>query len=477
MNYLLQGQLPKVGVRQNQQLLLSVAMQQAFRVLQMPVTELEDWLKNEIEQNPVLEYQDDKTEKETPSTLDFEEKEIDFEKSRFEVLESLDEGFESAIFSEGNNSSHLEKRIDHDQIIPSPISIFEHLMLQAKLALPQEELNIAEQIVGSLDHRGFLAAPLSLVFEGQPLEKAEAVLEKIQMFDPPGIAACNIKHSLLIQLRLKENGSTLAAKIIENHFEDLIHHRFSEIKKKLGCSDEELQKAVYKEIANLDLNPASRFFREPNPIVIPDIILKKEQDKWTVEVNEEILPSFRIAPLFIKAIFQSQLEFAEKSLIRRQVASGKWLQRIVYKRQKILKEISLYLIKKQGLFLSGDEKSIVPMTMQETSETLNVHPSTIARATAHKFISCPHGIFPLRSFFTQGTISLGDKEISNQTVKHLLTEFVSDENKTHPFSDDELSKKLHRMGIPVARRTIAKYRKALRIAPASHRRRYVCSEK
>lgn len=453
------GQAPAASVRQNPNLLLTVAMQQAFRVLQMPVLELEEWLKNEIEQNPVLEYAQEEEGAERGS-LSSNERELNFEKSRFEVLGSLDEGFESSLF-EGEPSSE-------EPFIPYEMSLFEHLMLQAKLVLRDEEQKIAEEIVGSLDERGFLRVSLSTLFAQDKISLAESVLEKIQQFDPPGIAAYNLQHSLLLQLKLKGKEGSLAHQLVLCHFDDLIHNRLSLLQKKLGSSLQDLEDALYKEIGNLTLYPASRFNFEPVQPICPDLILTKEEEKWQIEVNEEALPLFRINPIFLSTRQTTQ----ENGFFRKQVAAAKWLERILEKRRKTLREIGSFLVKNQDSFLSGKTGCVEPLTMQEIADSLCLHHSTIVRAVAHKYLLCPQGMLPLRSLFTQAALGCGGSAISSQQAQELLRELVSHENKRDPLSDLALSRKMQRMGVPIARRTIAKYRRALKIAPSSSRRRW-----
>jgi RNA polymerase sigma-54 factor len=165
-----------------------------------------------------------------------------------------------------------------------------------------------------------------------------------------------------------------------------------------------------------------------------------------------------------------QSENPEQSFFRRQVAAAKWLERIIERRKKILHEIGKFLIQRQPDFLSGESKLLQPMTLQELSEALCLHPSTVVRAVSHKYILCRQGLLPLRSFFTAGTVETKAGEASSQQVKELLRVFVTEENKHAPLSDHALSRKMQRKGISVARRTVTKYRKALKIAPASQRK-------
>jgi RNA polymerase sigma-54 factor len=410
--------LIQLSTRQTQQLLLSTAMQQAFHVLQMPILELEEWLKNEIEQNPVLEYIED---------------DEDFTEENFET-----------------SSEHQEL----EPFIPKQHSLYEHLMNQATLTLSQEELAFAEQIIGNLDDRGFFCGTLPQSPE------AHAILAKIQSFDPPGIAAFNVQDSLLLQLRFKEKTLSLAYQVIQHHFEDLIHNRIPVIQKKLECSLEDLQQAIHVDIATLSIHPAAPFNFEPTFPIAPDLRIEKDEE-WKIEVYEDTLPAFRIAPLFLNLSETT-------SDLRKHITAGKWLERIVSRRKKLLKEIGSFLIKKQPLFLSGQSKILHPCSLQELAEELALNPSTVARAVSHKYLHSVQGLLPLRSFFSQASVS----DRSSQELQEIVRELLEKEDKSAPLSDAALSKHLKRQGISVARRTIAKYRKNLKLLAASHRRRW-----
>jgi RNA polymerase sigma-54 factor len=480
MNELFLRQEKSLGLKQTQHLLLSIAMQQAFKVLQMPVLELADWLKTQIEQNPVLEYQESSEGFEENVASSSEVKEMDFEQSQFEVLEGMDDIFEETLFSEGKDWSKIqeEKRVKNFQesLIPYKVSLFEYLMQQAKQVFhTQEELEMAEIIIGNLDDRGFLSNPADLLSPNVDIKKMQSLLEIIQTFDPPGIAANNLKESLLIQLRMQGKQISFAYQLIEKHFDELIHNRISSIQKKLKCSPEDLIKAIQKEIAPLDVNPGYRFHSEPFQAIVPDVLIKKEDDQWRIDVNQEILPQFKISSSCFKAFVFDELCLNEKQYIRRHIASGKWLHRIIHRRHKTLKNITAYLIKKQGDFFNGDKKKLAPMTMAEISLELGVHESTIARAVADKYLSCPQGLFAMRSFFTAAITAESGEKVSNFTVKQILAKLIQKEDKNNPLSDQELSGEFKKMGLPCARRTVTKYRRSLKISAASHRRRFTLS--
>ncbi len=399
-----------LGVHQHQRLQLSFAMQQAIHVLQMPSVELSLWLKEEIEENPCLEYED---------TSSF------FPKSSLRTRAPHSEG----------------------ECAATP-SLFEYVMEQARLSLStKEDLKIAEHLAGSLDKRGFLT-------DSDVLPHMERVLQKMQLFDPPGIAAKSLRESLLIQLRHRNLRESFAYELIYNHYEDLLHNRLPQIAKKTKYSIEEVKKTIEEHIASLNLRPASHFFSEWTAPILPDMILTYENEIWRIEPNEECFPMFQIK--------------VEKAQDRYYLERAHWIKKAIANRQKTLISICHYFIKIQGNYLNAESSELKPMTMQEVAEALNLHISTIARAVHEKHLFCPRGIVAMRSLFTY---DLGNTT-SNQSVKQLLSTLIEEENKEHPLSDEALALKISASGIPLARRTVAKYRKLQKIPSARHRRRW-----
>jgi RNA polymerase sigma-54 factor len=400
-----------------QQLLMTTSMQQALRILQLPVFELAEWVREEVEKNPLLSYE------EMPSY---------------------------------RMPNYSQKGASQEEQLASPLpSLFEHLMHQAKESFStQEELDLAEWIIGNLDERGFLSNPVP--------KEAGPVLARIQSFDPLGIAASTLQESLLLQLQFLGKEETLAYQMIKGCFDDFLHHRLSSLVKNLKCSLKEIQRIIHEEIVKLDFHPGYRFRKETLQTIHPDVTLSKEGEEWSVEINESLLPSFKI----------STPQGAESALFRPYLISARLLIDSLQRRKETLKKIALYLLHKQHAYFNGLKNRLVPMNVREVALELNLHTSTISRALVHKYLSCPYGIFPLRQFFTLSTPSFSREPggVSNQSVKKKISELVEREDKTIPLSDEILMKKLHALGLSCARRTITKYRNALHIPPASLRR-------
>ena len=445
MNHISLLQENQISINQHQQLLINLAMKQAFHVLQLPLLELSEWLNTEIEANPVLEIE--------PSDEQYKEKHLPRNKSQEQM--------------EKRRKEHQEN------LLTSPISLYEHLMKQAPLAIQNpENLHLAELIIGHLTDKGYLETPLQEIEPSIPMDIKQKVLSEIQSFDPPGIGARNLQDCLLLQLKLKKKEKGLAAQIIARHFEDLIHNRLPHISQMLHISMPTLVQIIEKEIAPLDLHPGYRFFHQPAAAIIPDLFFTHVDEKWQIEVNNSLLPRFHISPIYAQALKAQTLENEEVFYLRRQLAGGKWLKRIVQRRNETLRRIGTFLLKKQIDFFNGDKAGLNPMTVQETAQELGLHESTIARAISNKFLSCNQGLFTLKSFFSPAVKTPSGDHISKHNLRKMLKRTIEQENKQQPMSDEEIARHFRKLGISCARRTIAKYRGALHIAPASKRKKW-----
>jgi RNA polymerase sigma-54 factor len=425
-----------IKLKTHQSLVLTMAMQQALYVLQMPVTELVQWVQLQIEQNPLLQF-DDSSAEDAPE-------ELDFENQGFEILNHLDDTFVQGLFPD----EHVEEKAPLENLAPASVTLFDHLMEQARSTFSAEQLPQAEEIIGNLDEKGFLGE----------CDADPEILKTIQTFDPPGIAARNLRESLLIQLSLQNKEKSLASFLIERHFDDLLRCRLAYLAKKLQMKASEIQAALKKDISPLDFQPGARFKKVLAAVVIPDIYIEQTDLGYLVKVNESILPRFTLTPS----------SFANLS---RHYTEGKWMEQVLAKRREILTKIIRLLLEKHADFFSGATQNLNPLSMLDTSKELQLHESTIARAVKDKYVACPQGIFPLRHFFPHTSTTESGKAISHLDAKQLLKQLVEFEDKNKPLSDNALARAMAKAGIPCARRTVAKYRRVLNIPPASHRRK------
>jgi RNA polymerase sigma-54 factor len=436
-----------------QQVLVNFAMKQALHALQLPLLELSAWLATEIESNPVLEI--DLVEEPFKESLDT------IPRERHTVRSQSQEAFER------RRKEHQENQLT------ATVSLFEHLVNQTRLVFTkQKDLELAELIIGHLNEKGFLDTPLGEIAPSVPLEYLQQILEVIQSFDPPGVGARTLQESLLLQLKLKRKENSKAARILAEHFNDLIHNRLPLISHKLHIPTQELASIIEKEIAPLDVNPGCKYSLSPATTILPDLLLLYVEGSWRIEVNTSHLPKFHVAPIYLQALQNASLGNEEHRYLRQKIIGGKWLHKMIRKRHQTLHGIGTYLLKKQIAFFSGDAATLAPLTTKEVAEELGMHESTIARAVANKYLACPQGLFPLRSLFKQGIETRSGAKISNHSLRKILAKAIHEENKQHPLSDEQLSAHFNTLGIPCARRTIAKYRSSLKISPAHKRKKW-----
>ena len=333
---------------------------------------------------------------------------------------------------------------------------------------------MAEALIGNFDERGFLQTSLLEIallngFEEHNLQK---ILVQIQDFEPFGVGAKNLQESLLIQLRCMAKKNTLAYEIIEKHYEDLLHNRIPLIQKSLKCTSDEIANAIDRCISKLDLHPGTWHSRQTVQTITPDVIVRQEDDKLIIETNDDYIPSLRFSSRYMRMLEDENLSLEAKEFIRHKILSAKWLLRNIHQRNETLEKIAHSLTQRQREFFVNPEGKLIPLTMKILSEELSLHESTIARAVANKYIDCPRGLLPLRSFFTNAIVNDEGEDISSNTVKNVLLDIIHNEDKHKPLSDEAISKMIKAKGINCARRTVAKDLAALNIGNTQQRRKF-----
>lgn len=406
-----------------QKMQMSASMQESLKVLQMPIEELTLWMQEKIEQNPLIEWK--------------------------EEISPFKEGYTS--YSKGGH-----KRLETPVLIEAPykVSSFEYLMNQAhQMFSEKKSLKIAEWIIGNLEPTGFYPDPFKSIPSSFSLEEFKGCLEEIKQFDPPGIAAESMQESLLIQLKSQGKENTLSYLIIEQHLNDLLDGNFKQIQKKTQIDETSIRKAIQSDVASLDPFPGYRFHKEPSPLLSVDIFLIEEEELLKIYVKEPPLISEIIYPI------GDSLSSEEKNFIKTCRSESKWIIQAIKKRSSTLKKVAEHLINMQRNYIQGNSNTLIPLSIQQVADKLELHESTITRAIADKNLSCPLGIIPLKSLFSKGL----SEDISCDLAKKILRKLISEEDKRAPLSDRELLEKMQRMGIPCARRTVTKYRQNLHI--------------
>jgi len=471
----------------SQRLIMSAHMQQAIKLLQLPIMELEPFIEEQVVLNPLLEIEDHPDEGADPEDADDEpeqgdetEHEVEISDKDLAILTRLDEDMRDLYA--GSDSMPIKRTADEDEkkaylessICAEP-TLHEQLMQTAHDTFTEkEELDVAEILIGYIDQFGFLKTSIEEIclLHNLPLSTVKHVLQEIQTFEPFGVGASSIQESLLLQLRGLKKENTLSYQIVRDHYDDLLHNHIPAIQKSMNCSYEAIQQAIENDIAKLDLHPGTHFSTTQKQIIVPDVTLRLEGDKLIVEVERDWVPSLKLNGHYLRMLNNPDVPTETKQFIKRNLFSARWLFRNLQQRYTTIERIAQSLAEKQEDFFLKPDGQLKPLTMKMLADELNLHESTIARTVSHKYLNSPRGIFPLRAFFTAKYISDEGEDLSARTVKDAVLEMIEKEDKLHPLSDEKISSLLKEQGIPCARRTVAKYRTALQLGNTQQRRKF-----
>lgn len=476
--YTLQIQAP--SHKQWQRLMMTAKMQQAIYLLQLPIMELSEVIRESLEQNPVIECISEEEwvpeEREDAQELD-PEKELTLSEIDIRILKQLAEDCDVNEIDRpqmNDNECDKDKQSYRESLICAEETLFEHLMKQAREAFDSRSDYLhAERIIGSLNSSGILDISIQEIASdsGADISVLEPILNTIKTFTPFGIAAKDLQECFLIQLACKGKNGTLAERVIRFHFNDLVHNNMSVIIKALKCSAEELKETIDHELVHLDFHPGLSYRCQGAEAIIPDIIVAQDEETVRITLNNDFMPTIRVNRTYLKMIDDPNVAEETKLFIREKIASAKWLLRNLYERNSTLERIVAALIQRNKTFFQESSGQVAPLTMQELAGDLDLHESTVARAVSNKFVDCPYGIFPLRFFFSKAFHKKQKEDISSRAIMELIQKWMNEEDKAKPLSDALIEQKLKEQGICCARRTIAKYRSLLGVGNAHQRKR------
>jgi RNA polymerase sigma-54 factor len=462
------------------QQILAPQLQQSLLILQTPLLELRNLVQQEMETNPVLEELSDEPSIDGPNGAE-PSADNNF-KEEFEKLASLDEEWRDYMAQSASYSSvgfrGSQEAQDKRQFFFDSIAVQETLQQNLVSQLNQTALNAddrktAELIIGNIDDNGFLqSTPEEMALSsGVPNEDFEKMLALIQGFYPPGVGARDLRECLLIQLQREGRESGIEYKIVSEHMEDLGKRRFPEIARRMGISVEEVQEAA-NNIARLNPRPGQVFAAAPQNYVLPDVTIEKVDGDYQIILNNEQIPHLRISNTYKDIIAQDNNGSEVKDYIRDKIRSGKFLIRSIHQRQQTISNIAHQIVSRQRDFFEHGPSHLKPMTMGEIADAVGVHETTVSRAVSGKYMATPQGIFEMKYFFTPGYQTSTGESMSNTSVKEAILDLVKHEDGNAPLSDQEIVEILSERGIPIARRTVAKYRTELNILPSHMRRKY-----
>ncbi|MCB1087668.1 MAG: RNA polymerase factor sigma-54 [Verrucomicrobiae bacterium] len=449
-------------------------MQQSLQVLQAPTLELRHLVRQELEENPVLEDESvDVSLEEAASKSDDEAFEDEFAE-----LSALDQEWRDymaqARMSVGRRDDADERHQFMLDSLVAPKTLQEHLTDQLNLSDANDRLKkVAELLIGNTDENGFFQSKIEdLCFDlGIPLPDLQEAKDLIQTFDPVGVGADDLRECLLIQLDRLGKRHSLEFRIIDHHLDDLAMKRYPLIAKKLSVTPEQITRAA-EFIATLDPKPGRRFGGDSNNFVSPDVVVERIGGEWTVTLTNDQVPRLRISNAYKDLMAQTESGRDVRSYIRDKIRSGKFLIRSIHQRQQTIETIAKQIVSRQEDFLEKGPANLHPMTMAQIAEVVGVHETTVSRAVSGKYIATPHGVFEMKYFFTTGYQTESGESLSNTSVKKALAELVAAENPKKPLSDQTIVTELKKQGINIARRTVAKYRDELNILPSHMRKSY-----
>ncbi len=463
------------------QQVLSPQLQQSLLVLQTPLLELRNLVQQEMETNPVLEELPDEP---GPDAQGEGELSVDESfKNEFEKLASLDEEWRDymaqSASSGGDGFRTSREAKDKRQFLFDSMAVQETLQQNLLGQLNQSALNAgdrkaAELIIGNIDDNGFLqSTPEEMALNsGIPKEDFEKMVTLIQGFYPLGVGARDLRECLLIQLKREGKENSLEYHIVSEHMEDLGRRRFPEIARRMGISVEDVQRAA-DNVGRLNPRPGQVFAASPQNYVLPDVTVEKVDGEYQVILNNEQIPHLRISNLYKDIIASGNAQSSEvKDYIRDKIRSGKFLIRSIHQRQQTISNIAQQIVARQRDFFEHGPSHLKPMTMGEVAEAVGVHETTVSRAVSGKYMATPQGVFEMKYFFTPGYQTASGESLSNTSVKEAILDLVKREDGNEPLSDIEIVEILSERGIPIARRTVAKYRTELNILPSHMRRKY-----
>lgn len=490
----------KTSLQQNtslrQDLRMNPRLYQAMDLLYMPLLDLQQHLKTELETNPFLELEEpqEQIEENPPPAEKPQEPAQEDEESEQGWEKILLDGFQV-----GASRGEFEEAEFLERLPAQTRGLDDYLRDQLQMQeLTDRQRLLAEEFIGNIGEDGYLHASLEEIVGGvnkildehrARLEEEEAenhgagkaeaftlgevedMLRIIQRLDPPGIAARDLRECLLLQLEEGHQTDTLTYRLVREAFEDLIAHRWSELARRFGLDPKAVQDAA-DQIKKLDPKPGLRFLPSDSDYVVPDLVVQKIEGKYRVFLNDGAMPRLRISPVYRELAGDKKKFVGEnREFVTQRLNSATWLIQAIEQRRQTMLKVMNFIVDRQREFFDKGVEFLKPLTLREVADVIHMHESTVSRVTNQKFVQTPRGVFPLKYFFSSSLETTTGEDASARSVKALIQKLVSDENTGQPLTDSEIQNALKAKGIRIARRTVAKYRDQLSILPARMRKR------
>ena len=484
-----------MGLKQQMKQTLGMTMtpqlQQAIKILQMSVTELQHEINDALVENPTLEEGHEAMEadssvsnigaagegedKKNPTENQSPKDEITDAKDDFDWQTYVEQSSGNREYMPTTKNFNPDELPDFEQILSKPTSLYDHLRWQLRLSVPDDskEMEIGEEIIGNLNDDGYLVVLVEELEQRLGVDRAEieAVLFRIQRFDPPGVAARDLKECLMIQAEQLEYHDDLV-ELIENYMPELETKNYASIAKGMEMELEDVVE-ICKLVHQMEPKPGRMFASGEPSYVVPDIYVVNSAGKFSVVLNEDGIPRLKVSKTYQDQLNNGDLKGEAKSYVKDKLKGAVWLMRSIYQRQRTIYRVTESILHRQMDFFLKGPQHLKPMVLKDVAEELELHESTISRVTTNKFVHTPHGIFELKYFFNSAiSRSDGEGDMASESVKQKIKELIGAEDPKKPLSDQAVAKALKEENISIARRTVAKYREALGILPSNKRKKY-----
>ncbi len=443
----------RISMEQKQTLIMTPQLQQAIQLLQYSTQELGEFIEEEIKSNPILE--------------------VDATESKTEKSQLQDSKVWEQYMAQGQHSYDSEYNVDADptdynyeNFVTAQPTLSEHLLSQFNLiSLEPLEIEIGEFLIGCLDESGFLCISIDDVIQTLNIDELKVlkILELIQTLDPIGVGARDLKESLIIQSRFYYGNQPLIEEIIQKHLDDLGKNKIKQIANKLKVQPGDVQKAA-DLIKTLNPRPAANFSTGcETKYLEPDVFIQKIGEEYVVVMNDNAAPRLKINSYYQNILKKFKTGEEAREFLEKKLNSALWLIKSIEQRRMTIYRIVETIVELQRPFLDQGIKHLQPMVLSEVAEKIEVHESTVSRATKNKYVQTPQGIFELKFFFSSGISSDSGDGLSSVSVKEIINEMVKEEDPKKPLSDQKISELIEKKGYTISRRTVAKYRDELGI--------------
>ncbi len=482
-------------LRVSQHLALTPQLQQSIRLLQLSTLELHQELEQMLTDNPLLERLDDPLDNsirllgdgaisQAPTASSSEaESSSDTGATSEGALDAPAQGEESSgaeaewSFDDVARSTKAPEDDDsRPQLEAHESTLREHLLEQLSVTVDnRRDRALVELLIEALDDNGYLEEPLEDIHARLPeeldidMDEMQVALKLLQSFDPAGVGARNASECLSLQIRRMEKvpfvTRRMALTLVENYLELFAQREFNKLKKALDCDDEDLREAQVV-IKSCNPHPGAPYAGDASDYVVPDVIVKRAKNGWQVTLNRDVMPKLRVNAMYANILKQNKGEGSLTS----QLQEAKWLIKNMRQRFDTILRVAQAIVERQRNFFSHGEVAMKPLVLREIADTLGLHESTISRVTTQKYMLTPHGMFELKYFFGSHVATEAGGEASSTAIRALIKQLIGAEDPKNPFSDSKITDMLAEQGMVVARRTVAKYREALKIPPVNLRK-------